>query len=367
MKKRERNRKTGTTFLSLGLLAAALGLQILARKVPGFAQLYAGTVYRFLVEVFGRIWSLFPFSVAEIGLYGLVLFCVGGTVFLLRQAASGRIGWRPALMRACRAFLLIGSALFFSYTVGCGMNYCRTAFSVEAGLSAAPSSREDLAALCTWLAEMINDAAGQISQDENGCLALEGDIAEEARRAMENLGEEYPVLEGYYPRPKAVAVSRMLSVQKIEGIYSPFTLEANYNREMPDVDIPVTMCHELSHLRGFMREDEANFIAWLACVQSGDPRFIYSGAILAYIHSSNALYRDGGEEEYREIYDSLCDMAKRDLAADSAFWRQFDGKVAEVSSQVNDAYLKANKQEDGVKSYGRMVDLLLSMYREGRP
>ena len=44
-----------------------------------------------------------------------------------------------------------------------------------------------------------------------------------------------------------------------------------------------------------------------------------------------------------------------------------DGKVAEVSNKVNDTYLKVNKQEDGVKSYGRMVDLLLAQYREGRP
>jgi hypothetical protein len=54
------------------------------------------------------------------------------------------------------------------------------------------------------------------------------------------------------------------------------------------------------------------------------------------------------------------------MAADSAFWKQFDGKVAEVSNKVNDTYLKVNKQEDGVKSYGRMVDLLLAQHRERR-
>ena len=116
--------------------------------------------------------------------------------------------------------------------------------------------------------------------------------------------------------------------------------------------------------RGFMREDEANFIAYLACRESNDPQFVYSGAVLAFIHSGNALYADGGQEEYWEIYDSLCETARRDLSRDSAFWRQFDGKVAEVSSQMNDAYLKVNRQEDGVKSYGRMVDLLLAMYRQ---
>lgn len=58
---------------------------------------------------------------------------------------------------------------------------------------------------------------------------------------------------------------------------------------MNDVLIPVTMCHELSHLSGYMREDEANFIAFLACLQSDDPEFRYSGVYLASVHAMNAL------------------------------------------------------------------------------
>lgn len=35
-----------------------------------------------------------------------------------------------------------------------------------------------------------------------------------------------------------------------------------------------------------------------------------------------------------------------------------------MAAKVNDSYLKSNRQEDGVKSYGRMVDLLLADYRQ---
>ena len=132
---------------------------------------------------------------------------------------------------------------------------------------------------------------------------------------------------------------------------------------MTDYNIPATACHELSHLKGFAREDEANFIAYLACTASDNPEFNYSGAMLAYIHANNALYGAGEVELYREIRDSLCDTAKRDLIANSAFWDQYEGKVAEVSTQVNNSYLQLNNQSDGVKSYGRVVDLLLAMMR----
>lgn len=38
--------------------------------------------------------------------------------------------------------------------------------------------------------------------------------------------------------------------------------------------------------------------------------------------------------------------------------------MAQVSNQVNDTYLKINDQKEGVKTYGRMVDLMLAYHRE---
>ena len=155
-----------------------------------------------------------------------------------------------------------------------------------------------------------------------------------------------------------------MSYQKLQGEYSPFTIEANYNGDMPDTDKPSTVCHELSHLKGFMREDEANFIAYLACRASDSAAFRYSGALLAYIYSGNALYKENPERMIA-IRDRLCGQARADLAEHNCYWRSFDGAVADISDKMNDTYLRANAQTDGVKSYGRMVDLLLAERRNG--
>ena len=79
----------------------------------------------------------------------------------------------------------------------------------------------------------------------------------------------------------------------------------------------------------------------------------------------NALYGAGRRESYVRIYDSLPEQAKRDYRASNRYWKQFETKVAEVSTSLNDHYLKANAQSDGVQSYGRMVDLLLAERRSG--
>ena len=57
-------------------------------------------------------------------------------------------------------------------------------------------------------------------------------------------------------------------------------------------------------------------------------------------------------------------MCIRDRAYNSAYWERFEGRLSEVSRTVNNTYLQANSQEDGVQSYGRMVDLLLADQRQ---
>lgn len=59
----------------------------------------------------------------------------------------------------------------------------------------------------------------------------------------------------------------------------------------------------------------------------------------------------------------LSDAVRADYAANREFWASYDGPFRNFAQQANDAYLKANDQSDGVRSYGRMVDLLLAERR----
>ena len=182
---------------------------------------------------------------------------------------------------------------------------------------------------------------------------------QDAVLATKKLAEEYPDLNGFYPHPKPVCISEILSYQNLSGVYSPFTIEANFNVDMIDYNIPFTLCHELSHLRGFMQEEEANFIAFLACVGSGKQDFEYSGYLMGWVYCMNALRR-ADTEEWQAVREGLDEAVEADLRENSRFWDSYDGAVAEVSDKVNDTYLKANGQSEGVKSYGRMVDLIIA-------
>ncbi len=130
------------------------------------------------------------------------------------------------------------------------------------------------------------------------------------------------------------------------------------------MSVAYTAAHEAAHQRGLAREDEANFSSYLVLSNTDDVYLKYSGTILALIHSMNALYKYDADE-YTRLRNMYNDRLKADLRANSEFWQQYEGKVAETATEVNNTYLEHNDQEDGVQSYGRMVDLLLAYRRAG--
>ena len=331
---------------------------------PEFAEWYALTIYPIISHIFNALSSLFPVSLSEIVvlilLFGIPIFLL---IIIWRFFKSDHK--KPFILRAVLNFFCLASVILFCFTVNCGINYGRYTFSQVSGLSVRASSQEELAELCRELVVQINELRPQLPEDANGMI-LENSLTETgwaAKEAFDSLHTSYPTLsEGYGP-PKPVFFSRALSACNITGIFFPFTFEANVNVDIPDYSIPFTMCHELTHLRGYMREDEANFIAYLACRESDRNDFQYSGALSAFIQANNALYARNSELA-SEIYNTLNDAVKRDVSYNNAYWKQFEGPVADTASKVNDVYLKANRQQDGVESYGRMVDLLLADYRK---
>lgn len=350
----------------LSLLPVSLLLLGISQN-SAFAEWYALHPYVFLSKIGNWLTGLVPFSIGEILLFSSVIcllpVCIIWAIRILRQ--KGRrpsVFWKGLVNLFC-----ILSLLFCMFTLNCGINYNRLTFAQTSGLELQPSSTQELSRLCEFLSGKLGEIRPLLAEDENGCMksgfsSLQ-EKGEAARLAFETLHTEYPLLTEGYSNPKPVLASRWMSWLNITGIYFPFTWEANVNTDVPAYSIPSTMCHELSHLRGFMREDEANFIGYLACCRSESLEFQYSGYTLAFVYANNALFSVDAKEASR-IYSTIPEGTKRDFAQNSAYWKQFEGPVEEFSSSVNNAYLQANGQEDGVKSYGRVVDLLLAEQRQ---
>lgn len=365
---------------AFALLFISVILMLVSLKVNGFAQWYATHIYPLLVSVIGRISGFFSFSLCEILIYILLIWLIYTLVQAIRKKSSlskknkedvslpylnmeTEDSKKSYLISWFSGVLLGAGFLIFLYVICCGINYRRTSFSEESGIIPIEYSAEELKEICVQLTEELNELSDQVLRNEKGIMVLSVDEGEQAISAMRSLGEEYESLSGYYPRPKKLIVSELLSYQGLSGIYLPFTVEANYNGDMIPYNMPFTACHELSHLRGFMQEDEANFIAFLACIRDENIDFQYSGYMLGWTYCMNALYRMD-DESWQEVRGLLDKAIEKDLLANNEFWDHYEGVVSEVSNQMNDLYLKANGESEGVQSYSRIVELIAAYYNK---
>ncbi|NLI92350.1 MAG: DUF3810 domain-containing protein [Peptococcaceae bacterium] len=324
--------------------------------------LYSRWFSKTLAGYLSRVTGIFPFSVAELTVW-LFLLCT--LILLLKSVIISfrkRKGGKRGLFGFLFQLLIFLGIIYFSFIVIWGLNYNRLPFAETAGFHVKGFSEKQLVQLCEKLIQKANSLRAGLPEDERGVMKAEGGFAEirkTAPLAYIKGASIYPELGGNFGAPKPVFFSRLMSYTGISGIYFPFTGEANVNIDIPDPVLPATTCHEMAHQRGFAREDEANYLAWVTCSSSDNAAFQYSGTILALMYASNALFDNNPPKAY-ELNKKYGAGLRRDLQAISQYWKQYEGRVEEFTSDVNDTYLKSNRQEEGVASYGRMVDLLLA-------
>ena len=347
--------KTASAFT-----AGAALLFILSRTGSGPADTYREVMNPIWVGTIGRVMGWVPCSVAELLILGAMALVAGWLgVFIFRLARRQPV--KAMLLRAARFLALVAGVMLFLFEAGEGVYFSCTTFAERYELRRGAYTTEELTAVCRDLSEALSRAAGRVSRDEAGHMVVDGNLRDRVRTAMAALGEDYPELGGFYPRPKGVLISSALSYADLAGIYSIFTVEANYNRDMTDYNLPYTMCHELSHLKGVMPENEANFVGFLACIRAQDADIRYSGLMSAWIYCGNELYKRD-HDTWKALYDSLDENVRADLRENTLFWNRYKGPVGEASREINDSYLKALGLESGYDSYSEVVDLIISWY-----
>jgi hypothetical protein len=330
-------------------------------------EFFAKRIYRIYSIVVAQITGIVPYSLGEML---ILLMPLGVTILMVcfvLHTIKGKGRRKVIIGKATINILCTFGILYFLYTIGCGVNYYRYSISYYLELQIQESTEEELFELCYSLAQRANSLRELTTQeDEFGVFELSmstSELGEETLKAYAKVADNYPILSGWYPKAKPLLLSDVMSRMQLTGIFLPFTMEATVNVATPDYSIPSTMCHEMAHQRGFMREDEANYIAYLVCVNSDNVDLQYSGIMQALIIAGNTLY-DKNVELYREVSATFHVDVRMDLNANTEYWRQFDNQaISNAVEQINNTYLKMNDQEDGVQSYGRMVDLLLAEFR----
>lgn len=362
--------------IMFGIWIFLILINLLSRFLTPAVDFYIQYIFPVVSDFWCSMSGLAEFSVGEYMIVaGIALVIIGLVSFLLFMlfARKRRRGKIARIYGHFYGWIL--TWLFFILTFRFFILYQGTQMSTQ--LERIEFRNKDVLKAYALLVEEANQASENVSRDESGhfVLAEDTDLMLEAKRCMRKLAQEFPQYKGVYPDAKPIAHAYFFTQQNLLGIYFPFSMEANYNPVAYDINIPVTVCHEYTHLKGNIFEDEAGYLAFRACQMSENADFVYSG----YIGALNWLNLDFGDdasawEQYQEITDKLSPDVRKDLYCfvPEEYYQTHRHEevistaiVSDVADTVMDANLKVNGIPEGNASYHGLTGLVLCYYIYG--
>lgn len=341
---------------------------ITAGLFPVFVEnVYSRYISRYSMGILSMVTGIAPFSVAEIVIVCIILSVVAFIACVIIKVIKKK-ELTGFLKNAAYITALVVSIMYFIYTSFWSINYHRMSIAASAGLDVNSATFSDLVSLAKHTVKKAALIRNEMSENSDGIAVLKYSISDTLANACEGFKLSPIPLNMFgisWVRPKKVVLSKLMSVFGIEGFFFPYTGEPNINTDIPSFMIPFAACHETAHLLGYAREEEANYIAFIACRNNPDTDYRYSGRLNELIYILNAIY-EIDEEKWSEIRGNLPPPMHRDLVSINNYWVSYDSVLQDVSEAVNDVYLRSNFQTEGIYSYGLVVDLLLAEYISNR-
>lgn len=338
-------------------------LYFLFTQSTRFADWFNQNISHYPRHFFALLTAWIPFSTAE-----LLIILIPFLFVLVLLIGSRRFcdSNRSVLVYVgilFSAVCVIGILFVWNFAAG----YYGSRLDKKLELSRQKSSADDLYQTAEIIRTEMNALSEEIVFLENGSSLMPYSYQEMNLRllkAYESFCQKNDFMKSFYSRVKPIMLSEPMSYTHITGVYTFFTGEANINVNFPDYTVVYTAAHELAHQRGIAREDEANFIAFLICMESDDPYIRYCGYLNVYEYLSSALY-SADKELYKLSYAKLTPEIKAEEEAYRTFFKKYqDNVAADISQATNNAYLQSQGAQEGTKSYNMVVDLAVAYYRD---
>jgi hypothetical protein len=161
--------------------------------------------------------------------------------------------------------------------------------------------------------------------------------------------------------PKPTLADPFMAATGTSGYINPLALDVHLASDLLWFERPFDLAHEWSHVAGYAREDEANFLAIVSCARSNDPVVQYSGWVELFLYLP---------PEARYSQKTFIPLVWADFAAlRERNRRHINVSLANFSWRTYNTYLKSNHVASGIQNYDEVTRLYLGIARdrEGLP
>jgi hypothetical protein len=335
-------------------LVTTVGLAVAAAILPAapdtVERLYSTGVYPAVQRLLTPVTNASPVALLDFLLVIAVVVIPTGGYVAVRQAFRER-RLRP-VARAAGWLMVAAAATYLVFLALWGLNYRRVPMSSRITFARAQPQTEDVMRLGLTAVNALNGL--HTEAHEEGWLGNEwrDDALRGAFRDVQAaLSDAPPAVPG---RLKRTVLGTYFRWTGVDGMVNPFGLEVLGNPDLLPYERPFVAAHEWSHLAGYADESEANFVGWLTCLHAS-PASQYS----AWLYLFWQITGEVAEAERTRLWDALASGPRRDL--DAIIERVQRGQLPllrNASWLVYDQYLKANRVEEGVRSYGAVITLI---------
>jgi Protein of unknown function (DUF3810) len=299
---------------------------------------YSNGYYPHIDAVLRSFAQPLPFSLGDA--LGVVFVVTLGTWLFdttrdaFRRRRFGKIG--VAALRICSVLALI----FIWFMVAWGYNYGRVPAASKIIVDNSRTNEDSVAAFADRVVDELDANAEAAHAVKVPSVAEMGaGLAPTFEAAIHRLGDE----ASYSAPPiKPTVFQLVMTASGSDGFMDPWTHELNVDATLSPYERPAIYAHEWAHMAGFADESEANLIAVLACTNSSDPLFRYSGWLLTLFNLPSNV----------KITHRLSELAASDIEAiRRRYARQTNPTVARAQRTAYNAYLHANRVKAGYASY----------------
>lgn len=338
-------------------LIAFLILQIISIKILSlFPELveryYSMGFYVFLSEYSRKAFGSIGFSVGDI-MYGLIIVWV--LIHIIRNRKN--ISFKGTVVGALNAI----SVFYFLFNLMWGLNYHRVPLYEKMNLSYEYTYQE-LIDFTDNIIRKANELHLEIT--ENDSLKVQSPYSNKqiyrlSKNGYDNLADKHPEFIYKYSCIKSSLISFPLSYMGFGGYMNPFSGEAQVNGLLPKYSLPITTLHEMAHQIGYASESEANFIGYLASMNSDDLYFRYAGVVFALRYCLRSIERID-VKKFEEYLLEVNYGILQNFQQSQDFWESYQTPIEQFFKIFYNNFLKVNAQEEGLESYSKFLGLLVS-------
>lgn len=311
---------------------------------------YSTSTYPVIQNLITPVSNLVPFALLDL-MVAAALAAVVVVVVRSVLLSSRKRTFKPILL-TCARLVTATALIYLLFLAIWGLNYRRVPMSERLVLDRDRPSSQAILELGRMSVMQLNTLHQQAhGEGWRKSPWRERQMTSAFESVLARLADARPAVPG---RLKSSLIGQYFRWASVDGMINPFGLEAIANPDLLPFEKPFVAAHEWAHLAGYADESEASFVGFLTCIRAAAPT-AYSGWLFLFWQINSEV----GAADRKHLASALQEGPRQDIAAVAERVRQ--GQIPAVRDagwRVYDEYLKANRVEEGVRSYGLVLTLL---------